>query len=340
MNELKITPKDWLGVTFVGVAFSSLLSTFGYYLLGLSIVSGAFFGVVLGLSIALFSSIFITFMNLYLLPKAPKALWNSIAAIFSFLSGFYGLIFSNFLLAQTNIVVVDMFLQQPYISASIIGIHTYLIGAVIYRLVKAKNEKEYLDQLLTQSRLGSLETQLNSHFLFNALNSLAELIHQDQNKAEATTLKISAFLRDTMREKPLITLKEELENTTRYIELENIRFNGSIALFIDVDNSFLSLSIPKFSIQLLCENGVKHGLRRDAANFTINIFGAAHNDNFIVKVSNNGYRVSNATFGIGLLNLQERLARLCQGGLKLENLENPTYTITLKKRHENINSRR
>ena len=92
-----------------------------------------------------------------------------------------------------------------------IGFLTYIVGALLYRFVKMRNEKEEVDHHYVQSRLRSLETQLNPHFLFNALNSIAELIHQDPDKAETAILKVSTFLRNTMDEKALIPLDDEAQ---------------------------------------------------------------------------------------------------------------------------------
>lgn len=333
MNELHITLKDWLGVLLIGVVFSAFLSLFAYHLLEISPFFGAIFGVILGFFITFFSFIFVTTMNSYLLPHISKLWWNSIAAIFSFLSGFFGTISAYALVHTTSIPMVPLFQTHPYQSASMVGILTYLIGALIYRFVKTRNEKDHIDALFVHSRVSSLETQLNPHFLFNALNSLAELIHQNPDKAEAAVLKISTFLRNTMSEKALIPISEELRNVHDYIDLENIRFNGSIALEIKADESVLKHPIPKFSIQLLCENAIKHGMKKSIEPFTITIYITLEKI-LHISVSNNGTKITSPAFGIGLSNLQERLSHLCRGDLEIVSFDPPTYLITLKDCHE------
>jgi len=331
--ELRITLRDWLSVLLIGVSFSGFLSLLGYYLLGLEILHGAIFGIILGFFITAYSLLFISAMNHYLLPKITKLWWNSIAAFFSFLSGFLGTLSAYYALKLTGILMVSLFSTHPIQSASMIGILTYLIGALIYRFVKTRNEKEHIDTLFVQSRVSSLETQLNPHFLFNALNSLAELIHQDPVKAEEAVLKISTFLRNTMGEKALITLGEELQNVRDYIDLENIRFNGAIALNIQADEIVLKRPIPKFSIQLLCENAIKHGMQNRSNSFGITIT-AKQDKTLCISVSNNGSPITKTAFGIGLSNLQERLTHLCHGQLSIANLDFPTYLIELKECYE------
>lgn len=331
--ELKITWLDWLSVFVIGLSFATLLSVFGYYLLNLSPIDGALFGFALGFFITTYSLVFITFMNRYLLPNISKSWWNTIAAFFSFLSGFLGTLSTYSLLQLSTIHTIELFSTHPIQSSTIIGILTYLMGALIYRFVKTRNEKEHVDTLFVQSRVSSLETQLNPHFLYNALNSVAELIHQDPAKAEVAVLKISTFLRNTMSESPLITLSQELQNVRDYIELENIRFNEQIHLSITSNKTVEAMMVPKFSIQLLCENGIKHGLRGANSPFHLNI-ECHFNHELTIVVSNDGRAVVNEAFGIGLSNLQERLEHLGDGKLTLIERDPPTYHITLKEIYE------
>jgi len=332
--ELEIRRRDWLSVLVIGTLFSTLLAWFGSYLLQLDPLKVSLFGLCLGLLITTYSLLFVSGMNRYLLPKITKVWWNAIAALFSFLSGFLGTLTTLYALKNTPIVTITLFDLHPYYSASLIGILTYLIGALMYRVVKTRNQQEQTQTLFIHSRLRSLETQLNPHFLFNSLNSLAELIHQDPDKAEAMVLTLSTFLRNTMKEKALITLEEELHNVRDYIALENIRFNGAIALEIHPQGTALSHLIPKFSIQLLCENGIKHGMKHHSKPFGIRIALTHSERTLCIAVSNNGTPITHTPFGIGLSNLQERLRHLCKGEVTLTHLNPPTYTLTLKECHE------
>jgi len=242
------------------------------------------------------------------------------------------------MLQYSQIPIINLFATHPFQSASIIGLLTYLMGTLIYRIVKTRNEKEHVDTLFVQSRVNSLETQLNPHFLYNALNSLAELIHQDPLRAEEAVIKISTFLRNTMIETPLITLTQEIRNASDYIELENIRFNGRIHLSTRVDDVLNSILVPKFSIQLLCENAIKHGMTHSTTPFEITVH-AFKNSNIHIEVSNNGEEITSTTFGIGLRNLQERLSHLCEGKITIKHSSAPTYTITLKELYEHPDRR-
>jgi LytS/YehU family sensor histidine kinase len=334
--ELRITWRDWISVWLIGALFSTLLSWFGSYLLELNPLDGALFGLAIGFFITTYSLAFITFMNRFILPNIEKRWWNAVAALFSFLAGFLGTLSSYYSLKNTDIETLSHFALHPYQNSSIIGVLTYLIGALMYRAVKTRNQKEHIDRLFVESRVGSLETQLNPHFLYNALNSLAELIHQDPDKAEAAVLKISTFLRNTMHEAPLITLEQELKNASDYIDLENIRFNHAITLNITIDDMHKKWLVPKFSIQLLCENAIKHGLIRSSNPFVITVRSFPEK---VIEISNNGRAITTSTYGIGLSNLQERLTHLCGGNLTITRLDPPTFTITLKELHATTDRR-
>jgi len=331
VSELTIKSKDWIGIFFIGLTFSATLSMLGYRLLSLPLSQGAWFGLTLGFFITFYSFLLISGMNRYILPHISRRLWNVIAIIFSFLSGFLGTYSTHWVALRFSLTEVSILLDYPFYTASSIGILTYLVGALNYRFVKTRNEKEMLDMLWMQSRIRSLETQLNPHFLFNALNSLAELIHRDPNAAETAVLKISSFLRSTMKEATLIPLSEEIRNAQEYIDLENLRFGGMVSLIVEGDVP--PIQVPKFSIQLLCENALKHGYTANVP-FTIRLF-IQNFDGIVLEVCNDGKEITNTEFGIGLSNLNERLYHLCKGELLIKSTLPPCYIIRLKECHEN-----
>jgi len=329
--ELRIKLHDWIYILIIGIVLGMLLSSFGYALLDVSWIQGIYFGLLLGFLITLFSLTFISFMNHRVLPRLSKRYWLPMAMIFSWLSGFTGTYLGIFLTRFLHIDLIPMFDSHAlYISVSI-GLLTYVVGALLYRFVKMRNEKEEIDHHYVQSRLSSLETQLNPHFMFNALNSIAELIHKDPIKAEEAILKVSSFLRNTMDEKALIPLKHELRNVQDYIELENIRFCDKISL--KVESVPPSWVIPKFSIQLLVENAIKHGFDSNQDNLRITLsFDMQSHD---ITIENNGKAMQSTQFGIGLSNLNQRLNLLCRGHLNVIQTKQPTFKIHLGACYEN-----
>lgn len=328
--ELRIKTFDWLYILIVGVLFATLLSSLGYILLDKSWIQGAFFGAILGFSITLFSLVVITYMNQKILPNISKIFWLPFAVFFSFLSGFLGTLLSTYIANQLEIDLIPMFHTHGTKIALAVGILTYIVGALLYRFVKMRNEKEVVDHDYVESRLRSLETQLNPHFLFNALNSIAELIHQDPDKAETAILKVSTFLRNTMEEKARIPLKDELRNVGDYVELENIRFSGKINFKIAGDMP--RISVPKFSIQLLVENAIKHGFETYKV---LSIILSYDKDKKSLILTNDGKPITSSRFGTGLTNLEQRIKLICKGSLVITDKQKPTFTIYLGDCNEN-----
>lgn len=334
--ELYIRVKDWIIILFMGLFISCVLSSLIYFLMDLNVLHGLIFGLILGMSISMLAMFFISLLNNYILPIVEKNYWLVLAIIFSFFSGFFGTNITMLLSLFLDIDVIEK-LEINLISFSfLIGILTYFVGAMMYAMVKMANLKEHNEQKLLQSRLKSLETQLNPHFLFNSLNSLAELIHSDTQKSENLIIKLSQFLRNTMEEKPLLSLAKEIQNVKEYIDIENIRFEDKIALNIEYDKELETICIPKFSIQLLVENAIKHGfILSEGIDINIKVFKT---DTLEIIVSNNGKEIIQKKFGIGLKNLQERLKILCAGKLEILDLKYPTYKISIGKYDENISS--
>lgn len=330
---LHIKSRDWLYILVIGVFFGMLLSSLGYILLEKPWIDGAIFGVMLGFSITLFSLGFISYINKNVLPKLKEIYWLPLSIIFSFLSGFLGTLVGTFLAKLLHLELIPAFEKQIVMISLSIGVLTYIVGALLYRFVKMRNQKDFIDKEYVQSRLRSLETQLNPHFLFNALNSIAELIHHDKDKAEMAVLKVSAFLRNSMNEKALLLIEDEIRNVKDYVELENIRFSGKIKLHIEGQPR--SWGIPKFSIQLLVENAIKHGF--NPVKESLNIWLSFDEKKKIIFLKNDGNSMKSQKFGVGLSNLNQRVELLCQGKIEITDTDEPTFKIHVGDCNENIN---
>lgn len=331
---LHIKIRDWFYILIIGIFFGMFMSSLGYILLSYPWIDGAFFGIIIGFSITLFSLLFVSYMNINILPKLKEVYWLPLSIVFSFLSGFLGTLVGVYLAKTLHLELIPAFEDEIVVIAILIGVLTYIVGALLYRFVKMRNQKDFIDNEYIQSRLRSLETQLNPHFLFNALNSIAELIHHDQDKAEMALLKVSSFLRNTMNEEALITLKDELNHVHEYVELENIRFSNTV--HIHTIGVVPHWKVPKFSLQLLVENAIKHGYV--STNEGLHITISFDMRQKIIKVQNDGKMMQKKGFGVGLNNLNQRLELLCKGSLSVEDLKQPMFYIHVGECCENINS--
>ncbi len=311
--ELKISPKDWLYIIIIGAFFGFFISLCFYFLsYDLQNISTIIFSTSTAIFISLFAFFLITISNKFILPKVKKKFWYLISFIFSFLSGFVGFSFSFLLFSFGDLKILNI-ISPFWIYISItIGFLTFLVGLILHQFISMKYKNEEIKNQILETKLKALENELNPHFLFNALNSVSELIYQDQKKAENAVIQISKFLRNAINKESLITLETELSMVKTYVNIENVRFDEKIVLKIDDFEEYKDIKVPKFSIQLLVENAIKHGFLGKILNIDISF-----SKNKIV-VQNNGKIVNIVKFGTGLSNLQKRLELQKIGNLEFE----------------------
>lgn len=179
-------------------------------------------------------------------------------------------------------------------------------GAVLQATLKAE---------LASSRLQTLRLQLNPHFLFNALNSIASLVHTDATKADTAIAALSAFLRASLAvtRGEETTLENELELVDAYLEIELLRFDW-LVVDLDVPDKLRSARVPAFVVQLLVENAIRHGLAPRRTTGRVNIAARVDGERLELSVSDDGVGMGaqsgDSSLGIGLQNVRARLVQL------------------------------
>lgn len=180
-------------------------------------------------------------------------------------------------------------------------------------------EKEQAKQSALKHQLMALQNQVNPHFLFNALNSLNALIHQQSDKASVFVDRLSLLLRHSLKssEQDQITIAEELAFLEHYIFLQKERFGEKLQLRIDIADELKQELIPAFALQLLVENAIKHNVISTKKPLQVQIQSAQNQ----LVVSNNVQlrrdRVDST--GIGLANLSKRFEILKKGSIDIQN---------------------
>ncbi len=125
----------------------------------------------------------------------------------------------------------------------------------------ALSELERQTELATRMELKALQAQINPHFLFNTINTIAMMIRTDPDRARQLLREFAFFYRRTLESSDeLITLRQELEYTRRYLVFEEARFGDRIDYHEDVAEDALDIEVPGFIIQPVVENSVKHGM--------------------------------------------------------------------------------
>lgn len=175
-----------------------------------------------------------------------------------------------------------------------------------------------LEALLTESRLGALRMQLQPHFLFNALNTVAMLVRQGDSQ---TSVRVLARLSELMRqvlddEAPQeVPLADELEFVTRYLDIERVRFGDRLHVNIEADDDALVTPVPHLMLQPLVENAVRHGIARSTGARRIDVSARQRNGTLHVMVRDDGPGLppnwsQACARGIGLRNTSKRLQYL------------------------------
>lgn len=187
---------------------------------------------------------------------------------------------------------------------------------VIEDLERARREAEVR---LLQSELQVLKAQLQPHFLFNSLNSVAALMHRDPSAATEMLGKLADLLRVALRQSSGedVTLAQELEFLSLYLDVEQLRRSAALEIRIDVPADLLGARVPHLLLQPLAENALRHGLASRAAGGRLHV--TAHrtgDDGLGLTVQDNGVGLPEAwtmaNAGVGLSHTRDRL-RLMYG---------------------------
>ena len=183
----------------------------------------------------------------------------------------------------------------------------------------ARSRRAELDALtslaaMQSAELRALRTQLNPHFLFNALNTVRALISEDPARAQEAVTRLSALLRYALAagETQIVSLEKELEVVQDYLALEVLRFEERLQVQLDVPASCLSAQVPVLLLQTLVENAVKHGIARCPAGGAVIVTARKQNGVLSIEVTNPSPQtpVSAESTGLGLVNTRERLRLL------------------------------
>ncbi len=324
--ELKVSPRDWVFIIIIGAFFGFFISLFFYFLnKDLQNLSTIIFSTSTAIFISLFASFLISVSNNFILPKVNQRFWYVISFIFSFCSGALGFLCSFLIFSFSDFEILKFIAPFWFYISITIGFLTFLVGLILHQFISMKYKNEEIKTQILETKLKALENELNPHFLFNALNSVSELIYQDQKKAESAVIHISKFLRNAINKESLISLETEISMVKTYVSIENIRFAEKIVLNVANFDEYKNTKIPKFSIQLLVENAIKHGYFGKILNIDV-IFSK---DKIIVQ--NNGKIANIIKFGTGLSNLQKRLELQKVGSLSHQILDDKmVFIIELK----------
>jgi two-component sensor histidine kinase len=260
-----------------------------------------------------------------------------------------GVIFPDGMRVDRKVIFQQRFLPNPldlldlFVYASLVG----LVQTVHFHGRAREREKRAvaLEAQLTKARLDALQAQLHPHFLFNALNAISTLLRSDTRAAQDALASFSELLRLALCHSthPEVTLREDLEFLTRYLEIQQTRLGDRLRFEQVVAPEVMDCLVPALLLQPLVENAIRHGIEPSPNPGLVRVVVRPQAERLVLTVEDNGAGLSNKDHerregaGIGLQNLRSRLETLYGAAQKIAFGPRPeggvTVTVEIPLRH-------
>lgn len=214
------------------------------------------------------------------------------------------------------------------------------------QLVQRKLDEQQL--LLLQIECQMLKAQINPHFFFNTLGTIQALIETSPLEAKSLLKDLAEFYRRTLkRSSEAVMLQEELESVRNYVRIEKVRFGEKISILESIPEDLMNHRVPLFSLQLLVENAIRHGLCLKKGPGTIRLIAWKDSQFFYVQVSDDGVGIDPENLakildenpdrqengaGIGIVNIHRRIQRFYgeHCGLQVESAQGKGTQVTIR----------
>ena len=188
------------------------------------------------------------------------------------------------------------------------------------KLGEKELELSKLRELKTQAELDALHSKINPHFLYNALNSIADLSVTDGKKARKMTTALADLFRYSINysNHNYATMKDEVEMAETYLQIEKIRFEDKLGYSIKVEEAVQHYLVPRFLLQPLAENAVKHGLKATGTATAIELFAGIKQNGLVIEVKDNGPLFpKDLVPGYGIKSVYDKLDLLFPGAYEI-----------------------
>lgn len=201
--------------------------------------------------------------------------------------------------------------QQIFSYISLVSI-VYLVN--FYREARQRElQTAQLETRLAQAQLQALQSQLQPHFLFNALNTISAVVYEDARLADTMIARLSDFLRHLLNASQVqeVTLKEELRFLDLYLDIMRPRFEDRLQVQFNIEPAAEDALVPKLVLQPLVENSIKHAADPESGQVHISVMAARNNGAVLLAVKDDGTGITTTPQnGIGLTNTRQRLEYL------------------------------
>jgi Histidine kinase len=216
------------------------------------------------------------------------------------------------------------------------GVANFMSNLTIYIIALRKEEKVFKLQksegTLASSTLASIQSRINPHFLYNALNSIASLARTEPRKTEEMALQLAKFYSQCsdIKSMPMITLAEELAILKSYLMIEKIRFGDRLLVILPTDADVMECMIPSFTLQPIVENAIKYGYNSEANVITIRITAETNDKSLILRIYDSGPPFSGDMHsGYGLSSIAKKLKVLFPDGHAISFVNEPEKCVEI-----------
>jgi two-component system, LytTR family, sensor kinase len=237
-------------------------------------------------------------------------------------------------LSSTYVFALNGFLNYWFWIVGLLAIDFYLK----FRQQQLKSLE--LESRLTRSQLQALKMQLQPHFLFNALHTIAMMVRRQKNEEAVEMISgLSDLLRNTLTNssEQLVTLADELKLLKKYLYIEQVRFKDKFKVEYCIQPETLKVEIPNLLLQPIVENAFKYGISKSLSNAYLRIESQLEAKNLIIKVFNTGSFLDDLwkieeNQGVGLNNTLARLQQLYgnESEFSIHNLDNQVEGVEVK----------
>ena len=207
------------------------------------------------------------------------------------------------------------------------GLSLTYIGMTVSAVIIYANLHMKKRKLIAEQRTALMMSQINPHFMYNTLTTIASLCEIEPKEAKALTVEFSTFLRqnlDTLKTTELIPFEQELRHVGCYLKIEKARFKESVDVIYSIGAK--DFMLPALTVQPLVENAVKHGITKKQGGGTVKISTFRRDDCCVIEIIDNGVgfdserMLHDGRTHIGIENVRSRLKDMCAGTLEIRSM--------------------
>lgn len=242
----------------------------------------------------------------------------------------------NYIANKGSFTNIDYSIVFNFYTGCITGLIYITMNYVDLERKRLMNEKELellrLRELKTKAELEALHSKINPHFLYNALNSIADLSITDGKKARRMTVALADLFRYSINysDHNYSTIKDEIEMASSYLQIEKIRFEDKLNYSIHVDPAISHYLVPRFILQPVVENAVKHGLKATGKMTEIKVELSKKEEGILILIADNGPDFpEEINPGYGVRSIFDKLDLLFPNAYEIHFVSKPQKQVTI-----------